>query len=327
MTKGSETMKKAILLVSMLGIGGLAGGSALADGETVAVFTKNQTNPFFESIRVGATKAATSVGVKVIQYVPIKPDSIPEQLSQVEDAIVKKPSALLFTPVDYKALVPAIEKVNAAGIPVTGLTDRLAGGKVVSFIGAEDYRLGLETAQSLLKAMGGKGNVVALEGVKGAISNTDRMKGFTDALKEFPNVKLVATQPANYQRLQALQVMENIMQTHSQIDGVFAANDAMATGVVEAMAAANRKALVVGINGSKEAIDLIKAGKMHASGSSDPFMQGCLGMLTTVRALRKMPVKQELMVVPVIIDSANYKQYDVPVESRSCPKLEEVATN
>jgi ribose transport system substrate-binding protein len=319
-------MKKAVLLISMLSVAGFA-GPAFADGETVAVFTKNQTNPFFESIRVGAAKAAAGNGAKVIQYVPIKPDSIPEQLSQVEDAIVKKPSALLFTPVDYKALVPAIEKVNAAGIPVTGLTDKLAGGQVVSFIGAEDYRLGLETGQSLLKAMGGKGNVVALEGVKGAISNTDRMKGFTDALKEFPNVKLLTSQPANYQRLQALQVMENIMQSHPQIDGVFAANDAMATGVVEAMSAANRKALVAGINGSQEAIDLIKAGKMHATGSSDPFMQGCLGMLTTIRALRKMPVKKELMVTPVIIDSANFKQYDVPVASRSCPKLEDVATN
>lgn len=317
-------MKKAIVLISMLSVAGFA-GPAFADGETVAVFTKNQTNPFFESIRVGAANAAKSVGAKVIQYVPIKPDSIPEQLSQVEDAIVKKPSALLFTPVDYKALVPAIEKVNAAGIPVTGLTDRLAGGQMVSFIGAEDYRLGLETGQSLLKAMGGKGNVVALEGVKGSISNTDRMKGFTDALKQYPNIKLVATQPANYQRLQALQVMENIMQTHPQIDGVFAANDAMATGVVEAMAAANRKALIAGINGSQEAIDLIKAGKMHATGSSDPFMQGCLGMLTTIRALRKMPVQKEMMVTPVIIDSSNLKQYDVPVTSRSCPKIEEVA--
>ena len=84
---------------------------------------------------------------------------------------------------------------------------------------------------------------------------------------------------------------------------------------------------MVGINGSKEAVDLIKAGKMHATGSSDPFMQGCLGVLTTVRALRKMPVPKELMVKPVVIDSANYKQYDVPVESRSCPKLEDVAVN
>ena len=319
-------MKKAILLISMLSVAGFA-GQAFADGETVAVFTKNQTNPFFESIRVGAANAAKATGVKIIQYVPIKPDSIPEQLSQVEDAIVKKPNALLFTPVDYKALVPAIEKVNAAGIPVTGLTDKLAGGQFVSFIGVEDYRLGLETGQSLLKAMGGKGNIVVLEGVKGAISSTDRVRGFTDALKQFPNAKIVAMQPANYQRLQALQVMENIMQSYPQIDGVLAANDAMATGVVEAMSAANRKAMVAGINGSQEAIDLIKAGKMHASGSSDPFMQGCLGMLTTVRALRKMPVKKELMVTPVIIDSANYKQYDVPVESRSCPKIEEVATN
>ncbi len=140
--------------------------------------------------------------------------------------------------------------------------------------------------------MGGKGTVVALEGVKGSMTNTDRMSGFNDALKQFPDIKLLTTQPANYQRLQALQVMENIMQTYPQIDGVYPANDAMATGAVEALAAANRKALVVGINGSQEAIDLIKAGKMHATGSSDPFMQGCLGMLTTVRALRNMPIAE-----------------------------------
>lgn len=318
-------MKKTIVLMSALGAAVLMNGSALADGETVAVFTKNQTNPFFETVRVGTATAAKSVGVKVIQYIPIKPDSIPEQLSQVEDAIVKKPDAILFTAVDYKALVPAIDKMVAAKIPVIGMTDRPAGGDIVSFVGVDDHRLGLETGLNLFKAMGGKGTVIALEGVKGAISSTDRMRGFNDALKQFPNVKLLASQPANYQRLQALQVMGNLMQTHPQIDGVFAANDAMATGVAEALAAANRKAILVGINGSKEAVDLIKAGKMHATGSADPFMQGCLGLLITVRSLRKMPVPKELMVTPVVINSANYKQYDVPVESRSCPKLEDVA--
>lgn len=318
-------MKKITLLISTLGLAAMASAPAMADGETVAVFTKNQTNPFFETVRVGTATAAKSVGVKLIQYIPIKPDSIPEQLSQVEDAIVKKPNAILFTPVDYKALVPSIDKMTAAKIPVIGMTDRPAGGQLVAFVGVDDHRLGLETSISLFKAMGGKGNVIALEGVKGTITSTDRMRGFTDALKQFPNIKLVASQPANYQRLQALQVMENLMQTHPQIDGVFAANDAMATGVVEALAAANRKALVVGINGSKEAVDLIKGGKMYATGSSDPFMQGCLGLLTTVRALRKMPVPKELMVTPVVIDSANYRDHDIPIESRSCPKLNEIA--
>ena len=318
-------MKKLFLLMSTLCVAGLAHGPALADGETIAVFTKNQTNPFFETVRVGAAVGAKSVNAKVIQYIPIKPDSIPEQMSQVEDAIVRKPDAILFTPVDYKALVPGINKMTAAKIPVIGMTDRPAGGDIISFVGVDDYRLGLETSQNLFKAMGGKGNVIALEGVKGTLTSTDRMRGFTDALKQFPDVKLLASQPANYQRLQALQVMENLMQTHPQIAGVFAANDAMATGVVEALAGANRKALVVGINGSKEAVDLIKEGKMHASGSSDPFMQGCLGVLVTVRALRKMPVPKELMVTPVIIDSTNWRDHDIPVEKRSCPKLDEVA--
>ena len=191
----------------------LLSGAASAGDETIAVFTKNLTNPYFQAVRVGTETAAKALGVKVIQYIPTKPDSIPEQLSQVEDVIVKKPSAIIFIPVDYKALVPAVEKINAAGIPVTNITDRSAGGNFVAFVGADDYSIGLSVADRLLKAMGGKGNVVILEGVKGSLTSTNRVRGFNDALKKYPNVKLLASQPANFQRLNALQVMENLMQS------------------------------------------------------------------------------------------------------------------
>ena len=127
-------------------------------------------------------------------------------------------------------MVPAVEKINAAGIPVTNITDRAAGGNFVAYVGANDYSIGLETARTLLKAIGGKGNVLILEGVKGSLTNTDRVRGFNDAIKENPNVKLLASQPANYQRLNALQVMENLMQSFPKIDGVLAANDPMAVG-------------------------------------------------------------------------------------------------
>src|SRR5208283_3946326 len=136
----------------------LISGPAFAGGETIAVFTKNQTNPYFQAVRVGVEAAAKTLGVKVDQYVPTKPDSIPEQLSQVEDVIVKKPDAIVFIPVDYKALVPAVEKINAAGIPVTNITDRSASGDFVAFVGANDYAIALATGRTLLKAMGGKGN-------------------------------------------------------------------------------------------------------------------------------------------------------------------------
>ena len=302
-------------------------GLARADGETIAVFTKNQTNPFFQNVRVGAENAAKQLGAKVIQYVPTKPDSIPEQMSQVEDVIVKKPNAIVFTPVDYKALIPSVEKMNAAGIPVVNVTDHMAGGKLVSFIGIDDYKVGVATGQALVKALGGKGNVVIIEGVKGSLSNQDRTRGLTDAIKAAPDMKLLATQPGNFQRLNALQVMENMMQSFPQIDGVLAANDAMAIGAIEALEAANRKAVVVGINGTKEAVDAVKAGKLLASGQADPFMQGCLATTIAIRNLRKQPVPAELFLKPSVIDAGNYKEFDMPVEARSCPKWEDVATN
>ena len=301
--------------------------AASADGETIAVFTKNLTNPYFQAVRVGTETAAKSLGVKVIQYVPTKPDSIPEQLSQVEDVIVKKPDAIVFVPVDYKALVPAVEKINAAGIPVTNIIDRSAGGKFVAFVGADDYSIGLATARGLLKAIGGKGNVVILEGVKGSLTNTDRVRGFNDALKESPGVKLLGSQPANYQRLQALQVMENLMQSFPAIDGVLAANDPMAVGSIEALEGANRKALVVGINGSREAVELIKSGNLLASGDFNGFVQGCLGMQIAVRNLRKQTTPKEVVLKAVVIDKTNLTAYETPVEQRTCPTLEQITSN
>jgi ribose transport system substrate-binding protein len=295
-----------------------------ADGERIAVFTKNQTNPFFQIVRVGADNAAKQMNAVVVHYVPTKPDSIPEQMSQIEDVVVKKPDAIVFTPVDFKAMTPGIEKINAAGILVVNITDRASSGKFVAYVGAHDYNLGLETSRFLFKAMGGKGNVVLLEGVKGTLTNTERVRGFNDALKEFPGVKLVAAQPANYQRLAALQVMENLMQAQRDIGGVFAANDAMATGAIEALDGANRKALVVGINGTKEAVDAIKAGKMLATGDYSAFLHGCIGTMAAIRALRKQPVPTEVVFAARVVDKTNYQALDVPVEKRTCPKWEEV---
>jgi len=305
----------------------LLSGSAFAAGETIAVFTKNLTNPYFQAVRVGTETAAKTLGVKVIQYVPTKPDSIPEQLSQVEDVIVKKPDAIVFIPVDYKALVPAVEKINAAHIPVTNITDRSAAGDFIAFVGADDYSIGLAIGKRLLTGIGGKGNVIILEGVKGSLTSTNRVRGFTDALKEFPNVKLLASQPGNFQRLNALQVMENLMQSFPSIDGVLAANDPMAVGAIEALEGANRKALVIGINGSKEAVELIKSGKLLASGDFNGFIQGCIGIEIAVRNLRKQSTPKEVMLKPIVIDKTNLAPYETPVEQRTCPTLEQIVSN
>lgn len=292
--------------------------------ESIALFTKNQTNPFFQTVRLGAENAAKQMGATIIQYIPTKPDSIPEQMSQIEDVIIKRPGAVVFIPVDSKAMVPGIEKLNAANIPVVNITDQVLGGQSISFMGCDEGNLSLNTARYLLQKMNGKGNVIILEGVGGSQNSTNRVNGYKKALAEFPNVKLLASQPANFQRVQALQVTENLLQSYSQVDGILAANDAMALGAIEALDAAKRKALVVGLNGTKEAIDSIKEGKLLATGDCDGFMHGCLGTMAAVRHLRNLPIPKQFTFDLMVVDKSNYAGMDVPYEQRMCPKWESV---
>lgn len=300
---------------------------ARADGERIAVFTKNQTNPYFEMLRMGADNAATQMKAHVTQYVPTRPDSIPDQMSEIEDVITKRPDAVVFVPVDFKAVVPGVQKMNAAGIPVVNVTDRVEKGQIVSFVGSDDYSLGLTTARYLFKKMNGAGGIIILEGVRGVLTSVERLRGFKKALEEFPNVELLASQPANYQRLAALEVTENLLQSHPNISGVLAANDAMALGAIEALDGAHRKALVVGINGTKEAIDAIKAGTLLGSGDNNGYVQGCIATMAAIRHLRKLPVPTDVIFPVNVIDSTNYKAADIPDAQRTCPKWETIVGN
>lgn len=292
-----------------------------ATAESIAVFTKNTTNPFSKAIRLGSDTAATKLSVDISHFVPTTADSPTEQTKLVNDAIARKPDAIVFDPVDDAKLVPAVEKINAANIPVIDITDRSTGGKFVSYVLPDDHKLGLETARVLFKAMGGKGGVVILEGIAGNTTTVERQKGFLDALKEFPEVKLLATKSGNYQRRPAQTLMEGWLRQFPQIDGVLAANDSMAAAAVNTLEMRGRKALVVGINGSKEAIDLIKAGKMLATGEFNGFVIGCLGIEIAVRNLRKEQVPADLTVRPLIYDKDNYQKYEARAEMRQCPAL------
>ena len=160
------TLKSISIAIFLIATYAAHTGAAAQSGEKIAVFTKNQTNPFFQVVRLGADSAAKQMGAVVTHYVPTKPDSIPEQLSQIDDVVIKKPNAIVFTPVDYKAMGAGVLKMNAAGIPVVNITDRSEAGKFVAFVGASDYELGLVTARYLIKTMGNKGNVIILDGVK-----------------------------------------------------------------------------------------------------------------------------------------------------------------
>ena len=317
-------MKRPRVVFLALAIGASSCARPADTGDRIAVFTKNQTNPFFQTVRLGANSAAKQMNATVTHYVPTQPDSIPEQMSQIEDVTTKKPTAVVFIPVDSKAMVPGVQKMNAAAIPIVNIVDHSAGGEIVSWIGADEYIMALSTGRYLMEKMNGKGQVIIIEGVGGSLGSAERVRGFKTAIAEFPGVKLLASQPGNFQRLQALQVTENLLQAHPTVDAVMAANDAMALGAIEALDAAGRKALVVGLNGTKEAVDAIKSGKLLASGDFSGYLQGCIGTMAAIRHVRHLPVPREFNFPPRVVDRTNFQDYDVPEAERQCPAWETV---
>jgi ribose transport system substrate-binding protein len=295
-----------------------------AGAETVAVFTKNQTSPIFAALRAGAAVAAKNLGVQVVHYVPSTPDSVAEQNKLVDDAIKDKPDAIVFVPVDFTKAAAAVAKINAAQIPLVNVNERLTGGTVAGYVGTDDVALAKATGGYLIKAMGGKGNLVILDGPDSNLTAQGRARGFRDAVKDSPDIKLLAAKPANYVRSQGKQVTADLLRSYPQLDGIMAANDPMAIGAVDALKSAGRKALVVGINASREVMDLIKSGDVVGSGDYDTFAQGCVGVELAVQALRKAAAPQQVLLKPVVVDKTNAAPFDQPYEQRQCPTLASV---
>ena len=312
----------ALAVLVALGAGASVRDAAEAQKRPrLVVFTKNVTNPFWKAVRVGADKAAKALGADLEHAAPTKPDNIEEQTRLVEDWIVKKPDAFVFVPVDYKALVPSIEKVNRAGIPIVIFSNRMTGVDAVSYVGSDDETIGYELARYLFKNLGGRGKVIHIDGVPAAITAQNRKKGFDRALKEHPGIELLASQPGNYRRLPAVQVMENLMQRFPTVDGVWCANDDMAVGVVEALEAAGRggKTKVVGIDAIPDGAAAIAKGRMLASADYSGHDQGFLAVSAAVRHLRGERVPKEILLPVVIVEQSNVQAWMIPVEDRPVP--------
>lgn len=315
------------LWVVGLVLGVAAAGSAYSQVRPkVVVFTKNVTNPFWKSVRVGADKAGKEFGVDIEHAAPTKPDNIEEQTRLVEDWIVRKPAAFVFAPVDFVALAPSIQKVNKAGIPVFIYNNRMEGVDFVSYVGSDDEKIGYEITKYLIDSLGGKGKIIHIDGVPAAITAQNRKKGFDRALKESPGIELLASQPANYRRLPAVQLFENLMQRFPVIDGVVSANDDMAVGVAEALQAANRggKTKVVGIDAIPDGAAAILAGKMLASADFSGHDQGFLAVAAASKYLKGEKVPKEISLPVLIVDKSNAQGWTVPVEAKAIPSWDRV---
>ena len=275
---------------------------------TLGLALSTLNNPFFVDLRDGAQAAADAAGVKLV--VVDAQDDPGKQASAIEDLIQSKVSALLINPTDADAIVPSIEAANEAGIPVFTVDRSAAGGEVVSHIASDNVAGGRMAAEFLCNALGGEGKVVELEGIPGTSAARDRGKGFNEYMSEnCPGIEIVARQTANFNRAEGLTVFANILQAQPEIDGVFAHNDEMILGAIEAAEAAGRadEIVFVGFDAIDDAIQAIKEGKLAATVAQQPGEMGRLAVETAVKYLNGEDVPEYIPVDLALVTAETLK--------------------
>ncbi|HEC62083.1 MAG TPA: ribose ABC transporter substrate-binding protein RbsB [bacterium] len=287
----------AMILLMVTGSLGFSGGQKeVEEGITLGLSLSTLNNPFFVTLKEGAEEKAAELGVKLI--VVDSQDDPAREATNIEDLIQKQVDALLINPTDADAVVPSVKKANGAGIPVFTIDRGAAGGNIVSHIASDNVAGGKMAGEYLVKILGGKGKVVELEGIAGTSAARDRGKGFNEVVAANPDVEIVARQTANFNRAEGLNVFENILQAHPEIDGVFAHNDEMILGAIQAAEAAGRddKILFVGFDAVDDAVRAVKEKKLAATVAQQPSQMGILGVQFAVDYLNGKTVEKYIPV-------------------------------
>ena len=289
----------------------------------IAVFTKNRTNPAYVAARLGADRAARRLGAQTQHFVPPKGDDPDEQSALIDEALAMGVDAFVVAPVHPTRVSAAIARINAAEIPLFAFVSPIPADRCVSYVGADDYALGVEIAQVLFAHIQGRGRVLVVSGPVESVSSIARVRAFHDAAQTHPAIAMIGTCVGDYVREKARDAVAQWLAANDGIDACLAANDVMALGVIDALRAAGRKAAVAGVNAIPEAVAAIKRGEMFATVDFSAMHMAALATECAVRHLRGEPVPAEILLPAQIVDRRNCDLWDLPFEQRSIPTLEE----
>jgi ribose transport system substrate-binding protein len=287
-----ESMKKwgMLVLVCLIAAGAVfAGGQGEAKAQKsgkkqIALIVKEMNTDFWIGLKQGAEDAAKKYNIDLVTLSPEK-YSVELQIRIMEDMIQKKVDAIVIAPIDGNGIVSGVERANAAGIPVMGCNTAINGGTILGFAGIDHITSGRALGEYFVKKLNGKGDIVILEGTTGASSAQEMLAGIHQIIDKYPDIKVLASTTAKYNRELGMKVMEDLLTRFPKIDAVLAMNDVMALGAKEAVREANRKIMIGGINALPEAIDAVKKGELEVTVDASGYIQGYVATELTCKYL------------------------------------------
>ena len=267
------------------------------------------SHPFFQALKGHAEAEAKRQGVELISTDAT--GDVAKQMSQIEDLIQQNVDMLIVIPIDAAAVVPAVQKANEAKTPAVIVDRRLApGADYVSFASTDNVWVGRSAGNYIATRLGGKGNVVEIEGQAGAGPAIDRSAGFNEVIKTYPDINVVFRQPGEFQRAKGMEVTENVIQSGKPFDAIFCHNDEMCGGAREALAAHNLtgKVILVGVDAQADAMAAVKDGTMDATFMYPP-QSGKEGLIQGIKYLKGEPYEKEVWLPTATITKGNVDSF------------------
>ncbi len=284
--------------------------SSTTGGKRIAVVCKAMDSEFWMSVKKGAEDAGKETGATVFVTAPDKESNVEGQFKIIEDLIQQKYDAICIAPCDSTGVVPIIEDAQAKGIKVLTIDTDADTDKKLSFVGTDNKAGGKMAGEELIKLLSGKegAKVAMITGVPGQQTMRDRADGFKEAIEG--KLDLVDEQPADSDPAKAMTVMENMLTTHPDLDGVFILNATMTVSSLEAVDNAGKTDLnIIGFDSSTDALQAVKDGKVKGVVAQSPENMGKFAVENAFKAVNGEEISNRIDTGTEMITSENVDKY------------------
>ncbi|MEU3615878.1 substrate-binding domain-containing protein [Streptomyces sp. NPDC006872] len=306
--KGKQTLTYGLAAVVTVAIVGatsfLHSGNSSATNPKVGLALSTLNNPFFVQIQSGAKAEAKKLGVDLT--VTDAQNDASQQANQLQNFTGSGFDSIIVNPVDSDAASNSVKAADKANIPVIAVDRGVNKATVDALVASDNVAGGELAAKTVAEKLGGTGKIVILQGQAGTSAARERAAGFAKGLKAYPGIKVLAQQPADFDRTKGLDVMSNLLQAHPDVQGVIAANDEMALGAVKALGSkAGKSVQVVGFDGTPDGLKAVENGTLYASVAQQPSQLGKIAVDNALKALQGKKVEETVKVPVKVVTKEN----------------------
>ena len=279
---------------------------------TIGYATKSSTSPFWITCNEGAQQAAKDYGVELIMLGPPKENDVVGQLAVLEDMMNREVNGLVIAPCDSVGVGPAVERAGSMDIPVIALGDPIEGPDVTSFVSTDNYAASALAAEWMAEQLGGKGNIVLLNGMIAQGGGKQRYEGFRDTVAEkYPEMNIVFAKDCGWKDEEALKAMEDAVAANEKIDGVFVGWDGAALAAHTVLTEAGRidDTILCGFDCNPQSLKFMKEGTFEGDIAQSPFKMGYMGVEAAILAARGETVDKVVDTGVLLVTPENVDQY------------------